>query len=429
MDKIKYQHNYTVSSFAEFINAVSEINKTCKKMIYRGQALEEWEISSSAYRELTDKKKGVYPSREMLMDYHVRLLKDIAKLPKEVDYEGINMLAYLQHIGAKTLLIDYTYNPLVALWFACSSHTEEKGAVYCLNNRDIFVGLTEIESNEKLKDLFDSIYEKTFLFEPSHLIQRITNQQSVFVLDLSRKTIKEHNIKITIPSNAKERIINELAVYGISRKTLFLDIDGFTEWFKYGKKDKCDELISEAEKLFKNEKYEEALETYRELQNLVNEIYGDESLETAGIYHSMAMVFYELKNYYESLTFHKKALYIREKFLDSKHLDIALSYHHIAKVFIKQGEDVKALEYYKKSLIINEKIFGIEHVNTATSYYNIAKTYYNQSEYKKALEYYEKALKRYNVTFREKHPRLKEILERIANIKSKLEQTDFSMSN
>jgi hypothetical protein len=47
-------------------------------------------------------------------------------------------LAIAQHFGLATCLLDWTYNPLVALYFACAELPNEPGAVYCYDP-DLFV--------------------------------------------------------------------------------------------------------------------------------------------------------------------------------------------------------------------------------------------------------------------------------------------------
>ncbi len=83
---------------------------------------------------------------------------------------------------------------------------------------------------------------------------------------------------------------------------------------------------------------------------------------------------------------------LSEEMYGNDSTDTATSYNGIGVVYDSQGDYPKALEYYFKALEIREKVLGKEHPSTATSYNNIAWVYRGQEDYKLALEYYTKAL-------------------------------------
>lgn len=129
MDKI----NKRVSTLAEYIDIVKKYNLHNK--YFRGENQKYSNISSSLVR-------GYIPKGENsgLVDIYANLLNSYYQ---EVGYkldkmQERNFLAFSQHHGLKTNLIDFTTAPLVALYFACEreKYDVESGYVYILNDED-----------------------------------------------------------------------------------------------------------------------------------------------------------------------------------------------------------------------------------------------------------------------------------------------------
>jgi len=87
-----------------------------------------------------------------------RLIKSINEYYSTVghrlsDIEKQNFLAFAQHYGLPTNLLDVTSNPLNALFFACHE-AKENGYVYIFSNRD-FIDITEIIEAFPREGVFD----------------------------------------------------------------------------------------------------------------------------------------------------------------------------------------------------------------------------------------------------------------------------------
>lgn len=81
----------------------------------------------------------------ILKNFKVSAARHLNSLPKD-DWEW---LALGQHYGLQTRLLDWTSNPLVALYFACVSNPHRNGAIYLgravssfdlKKNKDFFFG-------------------------------------------------------------------------------------------------------------------------------------------------------------------------------------------------------------------------------------------------------------------------------------------------
>lgn len=216
---------------------------------FRGQVDANWELQSSATRRLAtanfircadiNELSGAHV-QHIYRKYHYDELINPARtfgfdIEEGVKISDFQLLAKLQHFGAATGLIDFTWNPLVALWFACENESDEDGKVFIVNLNDTNIYKSPSPSSKKeesMKFLFPSDEGKSLslYWEPkvrSEAAARILRQHSVFVLP--RSPVMEEGVKnIVIKGQHKKEIKNELAGLGISEQSLFLDIHGFS---------------------------------------------------------------------------------------------------------------------------------------------------------------------------------------------------------
>ena len=91
-----------------------------KVAVYRGLADEVFELRPSVFRKTPDRDE-VRARRE-----HLLLRELIAAHPAEFagDSSALETLARMQHYSLPTRLLDVTWNPLAALWFATESHSK-----------------------------------------------------------------------------------------------------------------------------------------------------------------------------------------------------------------------------------------------------------------------------------------------------------------
>lgn len=161
----------------------------------------------------------------------------------------LELLAELQHFGAATCLLDFTTDPLVALYFALGEGegTETGGRIFiCPASSMPVIPVTgeqqEIEDRQKIEKI---IGEGPMIWRPimhGAAERRIIRQSGVFVIN-AREIMTESGItekvaqigdleKIThpIPSADKKNLRKELEEsFGISVQSLFIDLAGFAQ--------------------------------------------------------------------------------------------------------------------------------------------------------------------------------------------------------
>jgi hypothetical protein len=167
----------------------------------------------------------------------------------------------MQHYGAPTRILDWTINPLVALYFAVREDAEKDGALWVIDpwrwNRAHVKGLFGPaiagwqETARYLLDLEEAFDTDTsenqtnrkwpIAIEPSHIDRRIAAQGSKFVLFGTKKDMTDspainrprggntkHAVvdRIIVPRNMSEKLRQELNEIGINERAMFPDLEG-----------------------------------------------------------------------------------------------------------------------------------------------------------------------------------------------------------
>ena len=359
-------------------------------------------VETSAYRRLKGEAKqeevleeGITEEDELY--YNLGLIQQFKHADFHSNYKSkimqldLGILAQLQHQGAATSLIDFTDNAMTALWFACKKsinsvgNDNNNGKVFILstdgeNKFDEIDSIEQIESSkvrvpEELEFLKGNNIlnnEKLIYWKPAHLNNRITAQQSYFLIS-KREPPKMQ--EIIIAGNSKIDIIKELsAVHGIGGAMLFPDLVGFAQINSvdsaYGKEEKRlrkkiiirhhDEII---EKIIKEQKdYED------------NKASKNTKLTKA--YNKRGVAKYKLKEYGGAI----------DDFTEIIKIDLnnASAYYKRGNVKDELGDYKGAIDDYNESIEINP--------NYTDAYNNRGYTKLMLENYKEAIDDFNKAI-------------------------------------
>ena len=227
-----------IYSLADYIDQINIITDSEKSYLYRGQENEEWQVNSSAYRRLQRQYDGPPDVLRYLWQSYLKQIIDEIQLKYPSTYRELRPLecmAHLQHNKVATGLIDFTFSPLVALWFACADENINGKVIVLENDSEKIEEIQTIEAlGRDLEAFFDVDQEQWYRWSPtldSRTVdtERMTMQQSVFLFGLPEMNGEMITQEIIIPAEHKESLRTELAKMGILEKTLFSDLLGFFE--------------------------------------------------------------------------------------------------------------------------------------------------------------------------------------------------------
>lgn len=222
-----------ITTVAQFHARLAELDAGKGPFLYRGQPESDWPVNCSAVRRLTGFATSPIEAQlidQILVGYLEYLIGKARKrgfTPSDLDESAadLELMAHLQHQGAATGLIDFTRQPLAALWFACNESSDKDGAVYALPHPEV----AEIKHRDVLEKRIQPFYDenKLWSWEPPVLGSRIVAQSSIFVFGVPAIPLPKME-KLTIPAASKSSLLGELeAVYGINEEELFPDFSGY----------------------------------------------------------------------------------------------------------------------------------------------------------------------------------------------------------
>jgi hypothetical protein len=219
--------------------------------IFRGHTNASWELVPSVGRD-GDRNDLLGNEEKILKEFMRESIPYIDFVPQD----AWQWLALAQHNRLPTRLLDWTRNPLAALWFAVKDAPEEdeedrarkadpggkkvwkSGAVWAFHAKE-----SVYDSDGKPKCPFS--IDKTWVYFPEHVFPSIQAQSGVFTVHhkTDAKTFPPLNTairdsdlllkKIEIPASAFVTMRSQLSRLGVNAASLFPGLSGVVDRIRY----------------------------------------------------------------------------------------------------------------------------------------------------------------------------------------------------
>ena len=190
-----------------------------------------WETDTMLFRGVADAQYALVPSigrihatdEESRQEFEMAILREFQRraLPflKFEPKSPLEWMFLAQHYSLPTRLLDWTTNPLVALYFACEKHPERDCAIYKQIQSRWLEGFHEGDPFE-LKEVFG--------LKPNHSDVRYVNQDGTFTIHPNPTEALDgnHIVKYVFPAEAKEQMRWQLQKFGFRASYIYPGLDG-----------------------------------------------------------------------------------------------------------------------------------------------------------------------------------------------------------
>ena len=269
-----------IKTLPEFIEWTHQFNEDEGEYVFRGVPNKAYKIQASAYRRPKEDDRN--------FEQFLYINKGLIRAARQRGYDrkdgrewsDLDILVELQHYGAATCLIDFSYSAQIALWFACRQEQKKEKNGGLINSDNLSHGkvsaiqlkrskFTEITPDfmegdlEKTIDYFlkESKNSRLYYLKPMFQNNRIISQQSVLLFGNYELEADE---ECFIEGGFKDEILTELErTSGYTEDRLFPDFEGFAwvnrETATYTEPT-YSALIDFGEREIEKEEYEKALE-------------------------------------------------------------------------------------------------------------------------------------------------------------------------
>ncbi len=232
-------HEEEIESIDKFIDRIKKYSDKNSDFIrlYRGHRESDWNLIPTIAREAFLHSSDYLQKERDIVNEFKR--QSISYEPQLLNYNMWDILSIAQHFGLPTRLLDWTTNPLVALWFAFNEKLNSSG-LRCVWGFAI--------DNEYFADLRTDPFNQTTtcVFTPNHLTNRIKSQNGWFTVhsyDKESNSIlnikdcpvcKSGNLaKFTFSNSLREKILNTLDTLGINHSSILQDLEGISKYLEW----------------------------------------------------------------------------------------------------------------------------------------------------------------------------------------------------
>ena len=331
---------------------------------------------------------------EEYLEYHRDLLDRARRVAaygqSDRSDSPLQLLARLQHFGAATALLDFTYSPLVALWFASEDASRDGKVFFVSHGPPNTAFVTEKLAGQDIANILSRTQDATgpgyLLWEPlvaGDAALRILGQRSVFVI--GRPVVDEGQVDaVEIGAADKKPLRAELEQVDLSERTIYRDLVGFCQLeganARRARPTTAAAYLRRANGAYSRGAYQEAVEAYGKCLEL----------------RAASETYFLLGNANASLGRHQEAIDDYGRALDSP--DIARkeggSIHYTwspSGIYFNRGNELARLGMYVDAIADYRRAADAAPLYKST-HFNCGNAYFMQQRYADAVDCYDQTL-------------------------------------
>lgn len=218
---------YNAASLADFEEWVDKVKDKTETTIYRGQR-NDYPLLPNICRD--GENRALLRRERALLTLFKKEAPRCLQLVPDNDWEW---LVVAQHHGLKTRLLDWSFDPYVALWFALEKVTDHKSRpeVWVMNplKEDV------IDKPDHTRPFSGT---RTKVFKSNFNIPRLKEQKGCFVLFKhieksqrgfvpieKNKLLRKRVARVRIQTHAADKIMSQLEAMNYTKSRLYPNID------------------------------------------------------------------------------------------------------------------------------------------------------------------------------------------------------------
>ena len=368
----------TLDQFMEWVKQFTD-----RQYLFRGFSRECYKLEASISRRLSSQ---IHNTAADLLNITKELI-DSAREQGHDEKNGrtlhdLEILAELQHYGAATCLMDFSRNPLVALWFACqdSSEGEQKnGKVFAIGIDD--PSRLEEVTHDLIQQNIGYFFERDqqgnyplYQWVPKLQNNRIIAQRSVFIFGGSK--IEAFFECVITLKNKQEMLKNLDELFDINEASMFPDFDGFARQHAHHKSRSASSpqgYLQRGIKAHQRRNLDNALLYY---SNVIR-LNPANRLLTATAYYNRGHVYRDQGNLDQAIAEYDKALELNPNYVEA--------YNNRGAVLKDQGNCQGAIESFNRAIELNSTS-ALLYLNRGVTWHSMGNTDNALADYNKVIE-------------------------------------------